>query len=92
VYILKIAESFFMFDHSNTPDFAKLPHGVSVGYKPQHFSEIMASDGAVDWLEVHAENYMGDGGRPLAQLEALGAKYPLSIHGVGLSIGLGSAA
>ena len=87
MYILKIAESFFMFDHSNTPDFAKLPHGVGVGYKPQHFSEIMAADGAVDWLEVHAENYMGDGGRPLAQLEALGAKYPLSIHGVGLSIG-----
>jgi uncharacterized protein (UPF0276 family) len=41
----------------------------------------------VGWLEVHAENYMGQGGRPLAQLRALSEKFPLSVHGVGLSIG-----
>ncbi len=43
--------------------------------------------GSVRWLEVHAENYMGDGGRPLAQLRHLAERFPISVHGVGLSIG-----
>ncbi|MFT5744251.1 MAG: hypothetical protein ACI86S_002332, partial [Paracoccaceae bacterium] len=41
----------------------------------------------VGWLEIHAENYMGDGGRPLAQMRALSERFPISVHGVGLSIG-----
>ncbi|HEX9857624.1 MAG TPA: DUF692 domain-containing protein, partial [Paracoccaceae bacterium] len=41
----------------------------------------------VKWLEIHAENYMGDGGRPLAQLRHLAGRFPISVHGVGLSIG-----
>ncbi|SMH35130.1 DUF692 domain-containing protein [Maritimibacter sp. HL-12] len=65
----------------------KLPAIPGVGYKPQHYSDILAGPGAVGWLEVHAENYMGDGGRPLAQLRALAALFPISVHGVGLSIG-----
>lgn len=64
-----------------------LPAGVGVGYKPQHFTEITNAPGAVQWLEIHAENYMGDGGRPLAQLRALAERFPISVHGVGLSIG-----
>ncbi|MEO9779382.1 MAG: DUF692 domain-containing protein [Sedimentitalea sp.] len=64
-----------------------LPAGVGVGYKPQHFTEITNAPGAVEWLEIHAENYMGDGGRPLAQLRALSEQFPVSVHGVGLSIG-----
>ena len=47
----------------------------------------MADAGAVGWLEIHAENYMGDGGRPLAQLRALAGRFAISVHGVGLSIG-----
>ncbi|MFT6169322.1 MAG: hypothetical protein ACJAR9_001440 [Celeribacter sp.] len=39
------------------------------------------------WFEIHAENYMGAGGRPLAQLRALSNRFPISVHGVGLSIG-----
>jgi uncharacterized protein (UPF0276 family) len=58
-----------------------------VGYKPQHFAELLADPGAVGWLEIHAENYMGDGGRPLAQLRHLRDRFPISVHGVGLSIG-----
>jgi hypothetical protein len=58
-----------------------------VGYKPQHFSEILAAPGAVGWLEVHAENYLGAGGRPLAQLRHLAERFAISVHGVGLSIG-----
>ena len=46
-----------------------------------------ADPGAVAWLEIHAENYMGAGGRPLAQLRHLSERFPISVHGVGLSIG-----
>lgn len=70
-----------------SPKFDRLPDAPGVGYKPQHFTEIMADAGPVDWLEVHAENYMGDGGRPLAQLRALSERFAISVHGVGLSIG-----
>ena len=71
-----------MFDHA--PSLPPLP---GVGYKPQHFSEILENAGPVGWLEIHAENYMGDGGRPLAQLRALSERFAISVHGVGLSIG-----
>jgi hypothetical protein len=66
---------------------AGLPAAPGVGYKPQHFAAIMADPGPVGWLEIHAENYMGAGGRPLAQLRALAERFPISVHGVGLSIG-----
>ncbi|MEM9549767.1 MAG: DUF692 domain-containing protein [Pseudomonadota bacterium] len=64
-----------------------LPAAPGVGYKAQHFSDIVADPGHVAWLEIHAENYMGDGGRPLAQLRHLSERFPISVHGVGLSIG-----
>ncbi|HGG04114.1 MAG TPA: DUF692 domain-containing protein [Aliiroseovarius sp.] len=64
-----------------------LPDGAGVGYKPQHFQDIIDAPGAVSWLEIHAENYMGQGGRPLAQLRHLAERFPISAHGVGLSIG-----
>lgn len=67
--------------------FPSLPDRPGVGYKPQHFSAILEDPGAVAWLEIHAENYMGAGGRPLAQLRALSERFPMSVHGVGLSIG-----
>lgn len=66
----------------------RLPHAPGVGYKPQHFSQILDNPGSVGWLEIHAENYMGDGGRPLAQLRHLAERFPISVHGVGLSIGV----
>ena len=64
-----------------------LPNAPGVGYKPQHFEALRTDPGPVTWIEVHAENYMGDGGRPLAQLRALAEQFALSVHGVGLSIG-----
>ena len=72
-----------MFDAATTP----LPHRPGAGYKAQHFSAIMDDADPVGWLEIHAENYMGQGGRPLAQLKHLSEKFPMSVHGVGLSIG-----
>ncbi|MFV1877305.1 DUF692 domain-containing protein [Nioella sp.] len=65
----------------------RLPHYAGIGYKSQHFQSLISAPGAVHWLEIHAENYMGDGGRPLAQLRALADRFPISVHGVGLSIG-----
>lgn len=73
-----------MFDTAMPP---QLPPSAGVGYKAQHFNNVMSEPGAVCWLEVHAENYLGDGGRPLAQLRALSERFAISVHGVGLSIG-----
>ncbi len=64
-----------------------LPASVGVGYKPQHLNDILNNAGPVAWLEIHAENYMGDGGPQLAQLRHLAERFPISCHGVGLSIG-----
>lgn len=64
-----------------------LPTRPGVGYKSRHFTALTTDPGPVGWLEVHAENYMGDGGRPLAQLRHLAERFPVSVHGVGLSIG-----
>ncbi|MFW2587710.1 DUF692 domain-containing protein [Sagittula sp. SSi028] len=71
-----------MFDQTN-----HLPAAPGIGYKPQHYSDLVTDPGPVRWLEIHAENYMGAGGRPLAQLRALAERFPMSVHGVGLSIG-----
>ena len=65
----------------------RLPNAPGVGYKPQHFDGLIHDPGPVAWLEIHAENYMGAGGRPIAQLRALHERFPVSVHGVGLSIG-----
>jgi uncharacterized protein (UPF0276 family) len=69
------------------PDFPHLPARAGVGFKPQHFDEAMQNAGPIGWLEVHAENYMGAGGRPIAQMRSLSERFPISVHGVGLSIG-----
>ncbi|CAH1668865.1 MNIO family bufferin maturase [Chelatococcus asaccharovorans] len=66
----------------------QLPAGVGVGFKPEHFDAIIADPAApIAFLEIHAENYMGAGGRPHAQLAQLRERFALSVHGVGLSIG-----
>jgi uncharacterized protein (UPF0276 family) len=51
-----------------------------------HVAEVLATRPAIDWLEVHAENYMG-GGPAVRALERVRREYPVSIHGVGLSLG-----
>jgi uncharacterized protein (UPF0276 family) len=66
---------------------AHLPHQAGVGFKPEHFADIKKSQQPIGFFEVHAENYMGDGGPPHAQLTYVRENYALSLHGVGLSIG-----
>ena len=64
----------------------RLPR-AGAGLKPEHQRHILDARPDVGWFEVHAENYMGAGGPPHHFLERVRALYPLSVHGVGLSIG-----
>jgi hypothetical protein len=69
------------------PKVSNLPACAGVGFKPAHFRDILADTQPIGFIEVHAENYMGAGGPPHAQLTALRERYALSVHGVGLSVG-----
>ncbi len=60
---------------------------AGAGLKPEHQRHILEARPDVGWFEIHAENYMGAGGPPHHFLERVRALYPLSVHGVGLSIG-----
>jgi len=60
---------------------------AGIGLKPEHANDIFSSSRRIDFFEIHAENYMGDGGPPHHLLHKIRQDYPLSIHGVGLSIG-----
>lgn len=60
---------------------------IGIGLKHQHEGDILASRPGVDFFEIHAENYMGDGGPALERLADIRRHYPLSLHGVGLSLG-----
>lgn len=64
-----------------------LPNRAGVGLKPEHFQEILATQPDIGFFEVHAENYMVPGGPFHHYLTRIRARYALSIHGVGLSIG-----
>jgi len=58
-----------------------------IGLKAQFYKEVLDTSPPVDWFEVHPENYMIEGGPPLRYLEAIRSHYPLSLHGVGMSLG-----
>lgn len=64
-----------------------LPLRAGVGLKPQHYQEILDSAPDIGFFEVHAENYMVAGGAFHHFLGLIRQRYPLSLHGVGLSIG-----
>ncbi|MEL6299808.1 MAG: DUF692 domain-containing protein [Pseudomonadota bacterium] len=64
-----------------------LPDRSGLGLKPEHYETVLAEAPNIGWFEVHPENYMGDGGPPHHYLTRIREQYPLSLHGVGLSIG-----
>jgi uncharacterized protein (UPF0276 family) len=64
-----------------------IPPRAGVGLKPEHVGDIFRDARGVEFFEVHAENYMGDGGPPHRLLSAVRDRFALSLHGVGLSIG-----
>ena len=61
--------------------------GFGLGLRPQHYPAILDGTPDVDWFEILSENYMVEGGRPLAKLMAVRERYPMVMHGVSLSIG-----
>jgi uncharacterized protein len=63
-----------------------IPAQAGIGLRFQHHQAVLDGHPDVAWLEVHTENYMG-GGSPLAYLDAIRRDYPISLHGVGLSLG-----
>ncbi len=65
----------------------KMPARAGVGLKPEHYRVILETHPDIGFFEVHAENYMIAGGPPHRYLSAIREHYPLSLHGVGLSIG-----
>lgn len=60
---------------------------TGIGLRTPHYSEFLQKQPPLAWVEVHSENYFGEGGRPLATLEKVRRHYPVSLHGVGLSLG-----
>jgi uncharacterized protein (UPF0276 family) len=61
--------------------------GVGIGLRASHYREFLESHPRTGWLEVHSENYFGDGGYDLHVLEHVRSRYPISLHGVALSLG-----
>lgn len=66
---------------------ARIPTRAGIGLRGDHYRRMDSEHPPVGWLEVHPENYFGRGGLPHYYLERLRAVYPLSFHGVGLSLG-----
>jgi uncharacterized protein len=60
---------------------------AGIGLRAPHYQSILATKPDVGFLEVHSENFFGDGGQPHRYLHAFRELYPISLHGVGLSLG-----
>jgi uncharacterized protein (UPF0276 family) len=71
---------------NRSPEPGSIPASAGVGLRFPHHQAFVDLRPTVGWLEVHAENYMG-GGTPLRYLDKLRRDYPVSLHGVGLSLG-----
>jgi uncharacterized protein len=68
-----------------------IPAGAGIGLRAPHYREILGTRPAIGWVEAHSENYFGAGGQPHYFLERVRADYPLTLHGVGLSLGSADA-
>jgi len=64
-----------------------MPARAGIGLRAAHQAEILSRRPGIAWLEVHSENYFADGGAQIDSLLQLRQDYPLSLHGVGLSLG-----
>jgi len=60
---------------------------TGIGLRAPHYDAFLAERPKVAWIEVHSENYFGEGGKPQHVLESLRHDYPISLHGVSLSLG-----
>jgi uncharacterized protein len=64
-----------------------IPVSAGIGLRFQHYRDVLETRPTVGWFEVHSENYFGKGGAPLRYLEKIREDYPISLHGVGMSLG-----
>lgn len=64
-----------------------LPRQAGVGLRTPHVQRVIREAPEIAWLEVHSENYFAEGGPTLATLETLRQRHPISLHGVGMSLG-----
>ena len=64
-----------------------IPARAGIGLRAPHYQDILTLLPGIGWIEVHSENYFGPGGAPLFYLQQVRKHYPLSLHGVGLSLG-----
>jgi hypothetical protein len=70
------------------PEFRRaLPPCAGIGWRAPHYRQLLAERPNIGWLEVHSENFFCDGGQALYLLEQVRLNYPVSLHGVGLSLG-----
>jgi uncharacterized protein (UPF0276 family) len=60
---------------------------VGIGWRQPHYGELLERRPSLGFIEVHSENYFGDGGAALSVLERGREHYPVSLHGVGLALG-----
>lgn len=60
---------------------------AGIGWRHPHYGELLQTQPALDFIEVHSENFFGEGGAALAVLEQARQTYPVSLHGVGLALG-----
>jgi uncharacterized protein (UPF0276 family) len=73
--------------HTVIRDAEPMPARAGIGLRAQHHDDLVREQPDVGWLEAHSENYFADGGAQIDYLLALRERYPLSLHGVGLSLG-----
>lgn len=64
-----------------------IPVTAGIGLRAQHHDDLLRDRPGIGWLEAHSENYFADGGAQIDYLMRLRESYPLSLHGVGLSLG-----
>ncbi len=62
-------------------------NAIGIGLRGEHYEAATSKPHPIDWFEVHPENYFGLGGAPHTYLSLIRQNYPLSFHGVGLSLG-----
>jgi uncharacterized protein (UPF0276 family) len=74
--------------NERTNRIADISAAIGLGLRTPHLRHVETTRPAIGWLEIHAENYLG--GPALSRLEMLRRDYPLSVHGVGLSLGTAS--
>ena len=68
-----------------------LTNSVGIGLRDPHYHDILLHKPAIGWLEAHSENFFHEGGATLERLLDIRKHYPISLHGVGLSLGSAGA-